>query len=121
MNKRIEFILLMAVAVVVSYLPFVNWPFMWVQTFFHEISHGVAALITGGGIVRIELDLIGSGVCYTQGGVRFIVSIAGYAGAALSGMMFYLSVTVLGQRNVRFFSALFANSRFIPISFSFVI
>ncbi len=97
----------MALAVVVSYLPFVNWPFMWVQTFFHEISHGVAALITGGGIVRIELDLRGSGVCYTQGGVRFIVSIAGYLGAAISGMLFYLSVTGLGQRNVRFFSALF--------------
>ena len=107
MNKRTEFLLLMAVAVVVSYLPFVNAPFMWVQTFFHEISHGVAALITGGGIVRIELDLIGSGVCYTQGGVRFIVSIAGYLGAAISGTLFYLSVTGLGERNVRFFSALF--------------
>ncbi len=105
MNRRSEFVLLMVVALVISYLPFVSWPFMWVQTFFHEISHGVGALITGGGINRIELDLRGSGVCYTQGGVRFIVSIAGYSGAALSGMLFYLSVTGLGQRNVRFFSA----------------
>ena len=105
----------MVVAVVISYLPFVSWPFMWVQTFFHEISHGLAALITGGGINRIELDLRGSGVCYTQGGVRFIVSIAGYAGAALIGMLFYLSVTVMGQRNVRFFSALFGGIALISL------
>lgn len=115
MNRPIEFILLMVVAVVISYLPFVSWPFMWVQTFFHEISHGLAALITGGGINRIELDLRGSGVCYTQGGVRFIVSIAGYAGAALIGMLFYLSVTVMGQRNVRFFSALFGGIALISL------
>ena len=117
MNRRIEFVLLMVVAVVISYLPVVSWPFMWVQTFFHEISHGVAALITGGGINRIELDLRGSGVCYTQGGVRFIVSIAGYLGAALSGMFFYLSVTGLGQRNVRFFSALFGGLALLTLAF----
>lgn len=102
-------------AVVISYLPFVSWPFMWVQTFFHEISHGLAALITGGGINRIELDLRGSGVCYTQGGLRFIVSIAGYAGAALIGMLFYLSVTVLGQKNIRFFSAIFGGIALISL------
>ena len=107
MNKRVEFVLLMVLAVAISYLPFIRLPFVWVQTFFHEISHGVAALITGGEIIRIELDLRGSGVCYTRGGVPFIVSIAGYLGAALSGMLFYLSVTGLGWYNVRFFSALF--------------
>ncbi len=116
MNRRSEFVVLMVAAVVISYLPFVNWPFMWVQTFFHEISHGVAALITGGGIDRIELHLRGSGVCYTRGGVRFVVAIAGYAGAALSGMLFYLSVTGLGQRNVRFFSALFGGLALVTLA-----
>ena len=107
MNRRIEFLLLMATAVGISYLPYVRSPFMWVQTYFHEISHGLAALLTGGSIVRIELDLRGSGVCYTQGGIRFVVAFAGYLGAAVSGMFFYLSVTKLAHRKIALFSAIF--------------
>ena len=115
MNKRVEFILLMAIAVAISYVPFLSWPFMWIQTFFHEISHGLAALITGGSIIRIELNFNGSGVCYTGGGIRFIVAIAGYLGAAISGMLFYLSVTGLGRGNVRIFSALFGGLALITL------
>jgi len=109
MNKRIEFIALMLLAMVVSFLPFVSWPFMWVQTFFHEISHGLAAILTGGNISSIELHIRGSGVCYTQGGMRFIVAFSGYFGAAVCGMLFYLSVAGMGHNKVRVFSLVFGS------------
>ncbi len=79
---------------VVSFIPFVNWPFTWIQTFFHEISHGFAALLTGGAVSHIELHIRGSGLCYTSGGIRFIVTSAGYIGACLFGMLLILTVSL---------------------------
>lgn len=79
---------------VVSFIPVLNWPFSWIQTFFHEISHGFAALLTGGSVSHIELHLRGSGLCYTQGGFRFIVTLSGYLGASLFGMLLILTVSL---------------------------
>ncbi|HEX2859465.1 MAG TPA: M50 family metallopeptidase [Alphaproteobacteria bacterium] len=65
-------------------------PFKWAETFYHEFSHGLAALLTGGRIGRIQLRFDGSGVCTTRGGSRTLILLAGYAGAALWGGMLYL-------------------------------
>ncbi len=89
-SLNLSFIGLVAVAIFISYLPIISIPFTWVMTFFHEISHGIAALITGGSVDSIRLHLNGSGLCYTQGGVRFIVTFAGYTGAVVWGMLLYM-------------------------------
>ena len=94
MKLQYQFILMMVACMVVSFIPFLNWPFTWIQTFFHEISHGFAALLTGGSVSHIEIHLRGSGVCYTSGGMRFIVSLAGYLGACLFGMLLILTVSL---------------------------
>lgn len=89
--KRInlEFILLLGSAFILSYIPLLNIPFTWIMTFFHEISHGLFAILTGGSIVNIELHIKGSGLCYTMGGSRFVVLQAGYMGAVLWGILIY--------------------------------
>ncbi len=56
----------------------------------HEISHGLAAVATGGSIVRIEVNAAQGGVCWTQGGIRFIVASAGYLGSLLWGAALFL-------------------------------
>lgn len=99
--SKLTFLGLTALALVVSYIPVLSWPLDWVETFFHEISHGLMAVVTGGSIARIELHLRGSGMCYTLGGVPFLVSLAGYAGAVLWGALLYLAVTLANQRVVR--------------------
>lgn len=76
-------------AFIIDYLPFINLPFLWSETFFHEISHGLAALLTGGSIHSISLNFNGSGLCITSGGLRFIVTFFGYAGSALWGLLIY--------------------------------
>lgn len=96
LSKR-SFFGLLALALIVSYIPVIHWPFGWVETFFHEISHGLMAIATGGDIGRIELHLRGSGLCYTAGGVRFLVSFSGYAGAVLWGAVLYLLVGTANQ------------------------
>lgn len=53
-------------------------PVKYLTVFFHELSHGLAAVLTGGQIVRIELSRNLGGVCWTAGGIRFIVITAGY-------------------------------------------
>jgi hypothetical protein len=60
-------------------------PIKYLTVFFHELSHGLAAVFTGGEIVRIEVNANESGVCWTRGGIRFIVISAGYLGSLLWG------------------------------------
>ncbi len=90
LTPRLQLILFIVAAFILDYIPFVNLPFLWSETFFHEISHGIAALITGGSIHNISLHFRGSGLCTTSGGIHFIVTFAGYMGSALWGLLIYL-------------------------------
>jgi hypothetical protein len=58
----------------------------------HEVSHGLAAVLTGGAIQRIEINERIGGACYTTGGWPFVVVSAGYLGSMiLGGMLFMLA------------------------------
>ncbi len=61
------------------------YPLKVLVVFFHELAHGLAAIVTGGSIVRIKLTRQQGGLCVTQGGVRFVVLTAGYLGSLLFG------------------------------------
>jgi hypothetical protein len=56
----------------------------------HEISHGLAAVLTGGSIVSIQLGADQGGSCVTRGGSRFLTLSAGYLGSLLFGASFIL-------------------------------
>lgn len=60
-------------------------PVKLLTVFFHELSHGLAAILTGGSIVSIGLNLNQGGICYSTGGWRFITASAGYLGSLLWG------------------------------------
>ena len=66
-------------------MPLISVPFNWLESYFHELSHGLAALVTGGRVVQIQLFPNGAGLCTTQGGIRFVISLMGYLGATLFG------------------------------------
>ncbi|MBI5647243.1 MAG: M50 family metallopeptidase [Ignavibacteriae bacterium] len=51
----------------------------------HELCHGAAAVLTGGEIVRIEIDPRIGGACLTRGGWEFLVVSSGYLGSLLLG------------------------------------
>lgn len=63
----------------------VVYPLKILVVFFHELSHGIAAVLTGGAIERIELSPQQGGVCYTRGGWTFAITSAGYLGSMLFG------------------------------------
>ncbi|MCI2283647.1 M50 family metallopeptidase [Colwellia sp. MSW7] len=78
-------------AIVIKQLPLVSIPFNWLESYFHEVSHGIAALLTGGNVLRIQLFANGAGLCTTQGGINFVITFSGYAGATLWGGVYRLS------------------------------
>jgi hypothetical protein len=53
----------------------------------HEISHALAAVITGGTIDRIVLHANEGGATYTRGGNAFLIMSAGYLGSLLWGLV----------------------------------
>jgi hypothetical protein len=72
----------------------VVYPLKILVVLLHEISHGLAAVATGGAIERIELSASEGGVCITRGGSRFLILSAGYLGSLVWGALFL----VLGAR-----------------------
>jgi len=87
--KKHHFFILLFFAIVIKQLPLISIPFNWLESYFHEISHGIAAILTGGKVLRIQLFANGAGLCTTQGGISFVISFAGYAGATLWGWGIY--------------------------------
>ncbi len=54
----------------------------------HEVSHGLAALLTGGQVERLILSHDEGGLAFTRGGNRLLILSAGYLGSALWGVIF---------------------------------
>lgn len=81
----------LTLALLLDFVPYLKWPFLWSATFFHEIAHGMAALLTGGSVISITLNFDGSGHCISRGGMRFWTAFSGYLGSAASGLAIYLS------------------------------
>ncbi|MCL1098633.1 M50 family metallopeptidase [Shewanella gelidii] len=79
--------------------PYINVPFNWLETYFHELSHGIATLLTGGSVSHIELFMNGAGLCYSQGGWPVMIGFSGYLGASIWGyLMFNLATWPAGIR-----------------------
>jgi len=87
--QKYQLYFLLVAAIIIRQIPIVSIPLNWLETYFHEISHGIAALLTGGEIMRIELFPNGSGVCTTRGGLSFLITFCGYAGATLWGWLIF--------------------------------
>ncbi len=99
-NDLLSFITMLALAFTVSLIPILHVPFSWMNTFFHEISHGISAFLTGGFINTIELNINGSGMCTSTGGIRFITAFSGYAGAVMWGAIIYIMADNTSPKSV---------------------
>ena len=84
-----NFWLLLIVAIFCQHTPYLSVPFNWLESYFHELSHGIGAILSGGSIVQIQLFSNGAGLCTTQGGWRIVIAFSGYFGAVLWGLLIY--------------------------------
>ena len=84
------------IPVAAAFLAFAFWdslvlyPLKIFVVLLHEISHGLAAILTGGSIVSIHLSADQGGVCLTRGGSRFLILSAGYLGSLFFGSLLVL-------------------------------
>jgi hypothetical protein len=97
-NQRYQFWLLFIFAIIVLQIPIISIPFKWLESYFHEISHGLTAVFTGGSIVRIQLFPNGAGLCTTRGGSSLLISLMGYGGAIIWGGLLFSLASV--HRNI---------------------
>lgn len=95
--RRLLLPLGIAAAALLLWDSFVVYPFRIFVVFLHEISHGFAAVLTGGAIESIGLSFDEGGVCRTRGGWPFLILNAGYLGSLFWGATFL----VLGERRTR--------------------
>ena len=81
----------LAIPLLVAIVAFVFWdtsalyPLKILVVLFHELSHGLAAVVSGGSIDHIEISFEQGGVCYTRGGSNFVILNAGYLGSLVWG------------------------------------
>lgn len=77
------------------------YPFRLLNTFVHELSHGLAAVVTGGQFERFVVYPNREGLAHIRGGVRFVVVSAGYLGPALfGGALILLSATSVAVQTI---------------------
>ncbi len=62
-------------------------PLRLLVVFFHEASHALMAIATGGQVVAITITPNEAGHCLTQGGHVFLITSAGYLGSVVWGAL----------------------------------
>ncbi len=91
--SRSLFIIELVLALLLTRIPYLSVPFKWLESYFHELSHGIATLLSGGVVSHIQLFPNGAGFCFSQGGWPMLIGFAGYLGAACWGYLLYLLAT----------------------------
>lgn len=95
--KKSIYPLLYLVGLVILIYLFWNTPFLYplklLVVFFHESSHALATILTGGRVAEMVVVFQQGGHVLSQGGNRFIILNAGYLGSLLWGFLIYLVAT----------------------------
>ena len=88
--KRYIALVLIFIGIVFLWDTLFVYPLKIFVVFMHEVSHGLAAIVTGGRIVEIQVNPQQGGHALTQGGSRFWTLTAGYLGSLLWGGLILL-------------------------------
>lgn len=85
-------LVLVGIYLVVAFLWNTPWvlPLKLFVVLLHEMSHGIAAVLTGGRILEMQVNWNEGGHCVTAGGIPFFVVSAGYLGSLLFGVTLLL-------------------------------
>lgn len=65
-------------------------PLKFLVVFFHELSHALMAILTGGSVESLSVNFQQGGEVWTRGGSRFLTLTAGYLGSLAIGVALLL-------------------------------
>jgi hypothetical protein len=87
----------LGIAIFISLLTILLWrsvviyPVKIFVVLLHEMSHGIAAILSSGKIIKIIITPELGGETVTSGGVKFIIASSGYLGSLFFGAMLFYS------------------------------
>jgi Peptidase M50B-like len=90
MKQSISLIALLIVIMLCWQYP-ILYPLKLLVVFFHESSHALATLLTGGTVRELVINKDQGGHVISQGGNQFIIISAGYIGSLLIGVAIYIA------------------------------
>jgi hypothetical protein len=83
--RQVAILIGMFLIILVLWNTIVVYPIKLFVVLLHELSHGIAAIITGGSMHMIAISPLQGGATWSSGGLRLIVLPAGYIGSMLLG------------------------------------
>jgi hypothetical protein len=89
-NLELGIALFISLITILLWNSVVIYPIKIFVVLLHEMSHGLAAILSGGKIIRIIVTRELGGETITSGGLKFVIAASGYLGSLFFGaMMFY--------------------------------
>jgi len=91
-SKEIELgiIITITLLTIIFWENIVFYPIKLFVVMFHEISHGLATVFTGGKINFIQFNSKLGGLCSASGGNKFIIASSGYIGSLIVGILLFI-------------------------------
>jgi hypothetical protein len=88
-KKDILYLVVILVAVFFLWNTTILYPLQILVVFFHESSHALMAILTGGEVMEMQIDYMQGGHVISRGGSRFLTLSAGYLGSLGWGAVIY--------------------------------
>lgn len=91
-NKNFDKITIISIVVISFFFwnTYLIYPIKLFIVLLHEISHGLAAILSGGKISQIKIDYALGGLCSVEGGNEILIASSGYIGSiVLGGFLYY--------------------------------
>jgi hypothetical protein len=89
--KQLSYLVFLLGLIMVGWDYAVLYPLKLLVVFFHESSHALATLLTGGTVKELVINQQQGGHVISQGGNRFIIISAGYIGSLLWGVVIFVA------------------------------
>jgi hypothetical protein len=92
-KRKLELGIIIAIALfsILIWDTVIIYPVKLFVVLIHEFSHGIAAFLSGGKIVSIEVNSNIGGRITTEGGLPLFIAMSGYMGSLLLGAVLFLS------------------------------
>ncbi|MFI3218506.1 MAG: M50 family metallopeptidase [Methylococcales bacterium] len=89
--KQLSYLIFLLGLIIIGWEYPILYPLKLLVVFFHESSHAIATLLTGGTVKELVINQDQGGYVISQGGNRFIILSAGYIGSLLWGVVIYMA------------------------------
>lgn len=91
-QKQIFEIIILSAIALASYFVWntiIIYPIKLIVVTLHEISHGIAAVISGGEVISLDIGFNLGGKCTTQNGEQMLIASSGYLGSFIFGALIF--------------------------------